>query len=74
MRNLKDSNRYRSVTAIAIIGGFIAIAVSNIADVHLRTEVLYSLFWLLIGLIISLEKIATSGSKKVSHEYTEGDN
>ena len=53
-------DRFTSVCAIGILGGFVVLAVSNLADEHLRTEVLYALFWVLIGLVAAARRMIAS--------------
>jgi O-antigen ligase len=57
LQNVKSQDRFISVLSIGILGGMVVLATSNIFDVHLRTDVLYSLFWLLIGLIAAINRM-----------------
>lgn len=53
----KTDDRFLSACAIAILSGLVVLAVNNLADVHLRTDVLYALFWLLIGLAAAVKRM-----------------
>jgi len=57
-------DRGLSVTAIALISSILVLAVDNLADVHLRTDILYSLFWLLIGLVIAVSRLASQTDRQ----------
>lgn len=59
---LKTKDRFLSATMVGVAGGFTAILVSNIADVHLIDDVMYSLFWFLIGLTMALRRLASTSS------------
>lgn len=50
-------NRFLSASAIGSVSGLTVIAVSNVADVHLRTDALYLLFWVLIAIVLSVGKL-----------------
>lgn len=52
----RRGGRFVSALAIGLLGGLIAILVSNLTDVHLRTDVIYALWWLLAGLILALRR------------------
>jgi O-antigen ligase len=60
----KTDDRFLSVCAIGILGGLIVLATSNLADDHLRTDILYALFWLLIGLVVSVKKIMIADDRR----------
>ena len=51
------SDRFVSIFSISLVGALTAIAFSNIGDVHLRTETVYALFWVVIGLIMSMRRM-----------------
>ena len=53
----KTDDRFLSACAIGISSGLIVLVVNNVADVHLRTDVLYALFWLLIGLAVAIKRM-----------------
>ncbi|MEO8391386.1 MAG: O-antigen ligase family protein [Chloroflexota bacterium] len=55
---LLRGDRFLSVTVIGLLGGLTAILVSNLGDVHLKTDVVYSLFWVYIGLIQAIRRIS----------------
>jgi O-antigen ligase len=52
-RATKNMDRFTSVSAICLICGMVVILVSNTADVHLMSEQIFALFWLLAGLGIA---------------------
>lgn len=56
-----SSDRYISGFAIAMLGGLVVLLVSNLADNHLRTAVLYPFLWLLIGLISGTRRLRSPG-------------
>ena len=56
LQAVRTGDRFTSVCAIGLLAGFVVLAVSNVADEHLRTEVLYALFWLLIGLVAAARR------------------
>ncbi len=57
----KSDDRFLSASAIGISSGFIVLVVNNLADCHLRTDVLYALFWLLIGLAVAVKRMSLAG-------------
>ncbi len=57
---VRTGDRFTSVCAIGLLGGFVVLVVSNLADEHLRTEVLYALFWVLIGLVAAARRMIAS--------------
>jgi hypothetical protein len=65
----KTDDRFLSACAIGILSGLVVLAVNNLADVHLRTDVLYALFWLLIGLVVAIRRMKISA--RPSEEYGE---
>jgi putative inorganic carbon (HCO3(-)) transporter len=58
----KTDDRFLSACAIGISSGLIVLVVNNLADCHLRTEVLYALFWLLIGLVVAVKRMTISAA------------
>ena len=60
LRAAKTDDRFLSVCAIGVLSGLIVLVVSNLLDVHLRTDGLYALFWLLIGLVSAIRTMNTS--------------
>jgi len=58
----KSDDRFLSACAIGITSGLVVLAVNNLADVHLRTDVLYALFWLLIGLAVAVKRMTISAA------------
>ena len=59
-QGVRSSNRFISLSAICLASGMVSILVSNIADMHLRTDVLFVLFWFLAGLGLALVEINKS--------------
>jgi putative inorganic carbon (hco3(-)) transporter len=57
IRAIKSNDRFLSATAIGLLAGMVVILVSNIGDVHLKTEVMFSLFWLQIGMTLALSRL-----------------
>ena len=57
---VQTRDRFLSASAIAVLAGIAVLLISNVADVHLRTDVLYGLFWLLIGLTVAIKQMAAS--------------
>ena len=55
----RNGDPFLSALAVGITGAVTVLLVSNLADVHLRTDVLYSLFWLLIGMLLAIKRIST---------------
>jgi len=53
-RGLRSRDRLVSASAIGITCSLTAILVSNLADVHLRTDVLFALLWFGAGFAVSL--------------------
>jgi len=53
----KTDDRFLAACTIGILSGLVVLAVNNLADVHLRTDVLYALFWLLIGLVVAMRRM-----------------
>jgi O-antigen ligase len=47
---------FESATAIGLIGGLTVILITNLSDVHLRTDVIYSVWWVFIGLLLALRR------------------
>jgi putative inorganic carbon (HCO3(-)) transporter len=60
LKAIRTADRFLSLSAIGALSGLTVILVSNLMDVHLRTDVIYALFWLLIGLLIALRRMATT--------------
>jgi O-antigen ligase len=60
LQAIKYNDRFLSAVAIGILSGLAVLMVSNLADVHLRTNALYALFWLLIGLVVGVRRMAIS--------------
>lgn len=69
LQAVRTGDRFTSVCAIGLLAGFVVLAVSNVADEHLRTEVLYALFWLLIGLVAAARRPLASTAL---HGFEEG--
>jgi len=57
LRAAGSKDRFVSVCATALLCGLVVLAASNLADDHLRTEVLYAHFWLLIGLVVAARRM-----------------
>jgi len=57
----KSDDRFLSAWAIGIASGLVVLVVNNLADCHLRTDVLYALFWLLIGLAVTVKRMTLAG-------------
>ncbi len=57
LQALRRGDAFLSVTVIGLLAGLTAILVSNLVDVHLRTDVIYSLFWVYIGLILAIRRL-----------------
>ena len=58
----KSDDRFLSASAIGISSGLIVLLVNNVADCHLRTDILYALFWLLIGLAVAVKRMTISAA------------
>jgi putative inorganic carbon (hco3(-)) transporter len=52
-------DRFVSTTIIGVIGALIAVLVSNVWDVHLRTDVIYAMFWVLVGVVLGMRQMLT---------------
>lgn len=52
-------DRFLSAVAIGGITGLSLLLITNLADVHLRTDFLYALFWLLIGVLVVARRLAS---------------
>lgn len=63
----KTNDRFLSACAIGILSGLVVLVVNNLADVHLRTDVLYAIFWLLIGLVVAIRRMAISSHPLEGH-------
>jgi len=61
-----SSDRFLSVSVIGLLAGLTAILVSNLGDVHLKTDVVFSLFWLVIGLILAIRRMGSLSRVTVS--------
>lgn len=57
IKAIQLDDRFLSAFSIGISSSFVVLTVNNLADNHLRTEVLYALFWFLIGLVIALDQM-----------------
>jgi O-antigen ligase len=57
---------FESAVAIGLMGGLATIVISNLSDVHLRTDVIYSVWWVYIGLLLALRR-----GLKPAHSSTE---
>lgn len=68
LRAVRTNDRLLSACAIGVLSGLVVLAVSNLADAHLRTDVLYALFWLLIGLIAAIRRIGILASPSEGHD------
>ena len=58
IQTIVRGDRFLSVSVIGLLAGLTAILVSNLGDVHLKTDAIFSLFWLMIGLILAIRQIA----------------
>lgn len=58
LQAVRARDPFLSASAIAVLAGLAVLLISNLADVHLRTDVIYGLFWLLIGLTLAIRKMA----------------
>lgn len=52
------ANSFLAGSVIGILSGLLVLMVNNLADVHLKTDVLFAHFWLLIGLVIASRRIS----------------
>jgi putative inorganic carbon (HCO3(-)) transporter len=59
------SERFLSVSVIGLLAGLTAILVSNLGDVHLKTDAIFSLFWLFIGLILAIRRMMPTSQVNV---------
>lgn len=59
---IRHAEPEHAVATIGLVGALIALMVSNLSDVHLRTDVLYALWWVFIGLILGMQR-TTSANK-----------
>jgi O-antigen ligase len=66
LRSTQVSDPYLSACAIGIFCGLTVMAFSNLVDHHLKTEQLFALFWLLVGLILSLKEMRETRKPSVS--------
>jgi putative inorganic carbon (HCO3(-)) transporter len=58
---IQIENRFLSACSIGFVGGITALAVSNLADVHLRSiDGIYALFWTFAGLIAAVRRMQMS--------------
>ncbi len=68
LQAMKTNDRFLSASAIAILSGLVVLMVSNLADVHLRTDTLYALFWLLIGLVVAIRAMKISAYPSAGYD------
>src|SRR5205085_951548 len=60
VRAVQTEDRFLSATAIGLLGGMAAILVSNVTDVHLKTDVMFALFWFMTGWMVALHRMAAA--------------
>ncbi len=60
LKLIRGADHFLAVCGIGVLSSLVVLMVSNLADDHLRTEVLYGLFWVLIGLTIALRDMQLS--------------
>ncbi len=58
LRAIQTQDRFLSATAIGLLGGMVVILVSNLTDVHLKTDVIFALFWFVTGWMVALRRMA----------------
>lgn len=63
-RIMGSQNRLFSASAIGLIGAILAIAITNTADVHLRSDGFFAFFWCLLGLLMALENLSRQAQEK----------
>lgn len=64
----KQGNHLLRVIAIGIISTIAILSITNLADVHLKTDGLFALFWCLIGLTLAIQKLSlVTTSRKELH-------
>jgi putative inorganic carbon (hco3(-)) transporter len=60
LKGARSRDRLLSATSIGITSGLVVIVASNMVDVHLRTDAIFALFWLLIGMSRAVNAIEAS--------------
>src|SRR5690606_8976272 len=61
---VRQTDHFISATAIGLIGSLTVILVSNLSDVHLRTDVLYAIWWIMVGLILGQRRVIEDTQKE----------
>jgi O-antigen ligase len=57
IQTLRRGSRFSSAAVIGLLAGLTAILISNLADVHLKTDVIFALFWVYIGVIVAIRQL-----------------
>jgi O-antigen ligase len=66
IQTLRRGNRFSSAVVIGLLAGLTAILISNLADVHLKTDVIFAMFWVYIGVIVAIRQIQPRRVKVVA--------
>jgi hypothetical protein len=66
LQTLRRGSRFTSAAMIGLLAGLTAILVSNLIDVHLKTDVLFALFWVYIGVIVAIRQLPPRRVKVVA--------
>lgn len=66
LQTLRRGSRFTSAAMIGLLAGLTAILVSNLIDVHLKTDVLFALFWVYVGVIVAIRQLPPRRVKVVT--------
>ncbi len=62
---IRQSDKKISAIAIGLVGAIVSLIVSNLTDVHLRTDVIYAMWWVFIGLLLGTKRLMDQDVLKV---------
>jgi len=65
-RVLNQNSHFLQIHAIGLSCAITALVISNMADVHLKTDGLFAFFWFLIGLILTIQKLSEEQAQDVN--------
>ncbi len=64
LRTARSADRFWAASGIGLVGAFLVLSGTNLADVHLSTDVMQGLFWLLVGLTLAANRLGVGANAR----------
>jgi putative inorganic carbon (HCO3(-)) transporter len=64
LRTARSADRFWAACGIGLVGAFLVLCATNLVDVHLSTDVMQGLFWLLVGMTLAAGRLAVMANER----------